>query len=240
MSGKEKEGSNRGQRGYALLLLLLSMALLAIAATAAGPSIAFQIKRDREEELVHRGVQYSRAIRRYAKRTGRYPLNPEDLLGDGNIRYIRKLYKDPITGKDFRLLHLGDVQAIGTTNVNKTGEAAAGNQENTQADQSTPESDQGETSRPGDAAPDTKPAQPSGGGLLIFGVVSSSHAQTIREYNHKNHYNQWLFFYDVRSDQGREIKGPTPLAPLPTALAQSPGENRPGSEAPAGTQQPPQ
>ena len=34
------------------------------------------------------------------------------------------------------------------------------------------------------------------GGGPIVGVASTSKAQTIREFNHKNHYNQWQFIYD--------------------------------------------
>src|SRR5271169_4107876 len=109
------ERKQHSQRGYALLMLLLIVSLLTIAATAAAPGIAFQIKRDREEELVHRGVQYSRAIRRYAKRTGRYPLRLEDLTDTGGLRFIRKLYKDPVTGGNFRLLHSADIRSFGST-----------------------------------------------------------------------------------------------------------------------------
>ena len=68
------------------------------------------MKRDREEEMIHRGVQYSRAIRRYVKKTGRYPTRLEELENTNNIRFLRKRYKDPITGKDFKLLHVGEVQ----------------------------------------------------------------------------------------------------------------------------------
>jgi hypothetical protein len=35
------------------------MALLTILAAAIVPTIKFQIERDREEELIHRGTQYS-------------------------------------------------------------------------------------------------------------------------------------------------------------------------------------
>jgi type II secretory pathway component PulK len=42
------------QRGYVLLILLLSVALLSIGFLAMVQSIEFQVKRDREEELIHR------------------------------------------------------------------------------------------------------------------------------------------------------------------------------------------
>src|SRR5438552_10829672 len=93
-----------------LLMLMLVVTLLAIAAAAIVPTMAFQIRRDREEEMIHRGVQYSRAIRRYVKKFGRYPTRIEELENTNNLRFIRKRYKDPITGKDFKLLHVGEVQ----------------------------------------------------------------------------------------------------------------------------------
>jgi type II secretory pathway pseudopilin PulG len=98
------------QRGYILITLLLFVALLAIAAAAIVPTITFQIKRDREEEMIHRGVQYTRAVRRYFKKFGRYPTRIEDLVTTNNVHYLRKAYKDPITGKDFKLLHMSDIQ----------------------------------------------------------------------------------------------------------------------------------
>jgi len=100
----------RSQRGYILLTLLLFTALLVIFAAAVERSLVQQIKRDREEELIHRGVQYSRAIKNYYKKLGRYPTRVEDLENTNLVRYLRKRYKDPITGKDFKLLHQGEVQ----------------------------------------------------------------------------------------------------------------------------------
>src|SRR5438034_11248911 len=102
----------RSEQGYILLMLMLFITLLAIGAAAVAPSIAFQVKRDREEEMIHRGVQYSRAIRRYVKKFGRYPTRIEELENTNNVRFLRRRYKDPITGKDFKLLHVGEVQLM--------------------------------------------------------------------------------------------------------------------------------
>jgi type II secretory pathway pseudopilin PulG len=109
-SHTRRRASRRGDDGYILLALLLIVALMMIAAAITLPSITFEIKRDREEELVHRGVQYSRAIRAYYKKFGRYPTKIEDLESSNNLRFLRKRYKDPMTGKDFKLLHYGEVQ----------------------------------------------------------------------------------------------------------------------------------
>src|SRR6476660_9591375 len=105
------------QGGYMLLMLMLVVTLLAIAAAAIVPTMAFQIRRDREEELIHRGVQYSRAIRRYVKKFGRYPTRLEELENTNNIRFLRKRYKDPLTNKDFKVLHVGEVQLTGAAGI---------------------------------------------------------------------------------------------------------------------------
>ena len=111
-TGNVRRGSQ--ESGYVLLTLLLVVALLIVGMAAIVPSIAFQIRRDREEELIHRGVQYSRAIRAYFKKFGRYPTKLEDLESTNNQRFLRKRYKDPINGQDFKLLHFGEVKMFGS------------------------------------------------------------------------------------------------------------------------------
>jgi hypothetical protein len=62
-------------------------------------------------------VQYSRAVRRFFKKFGRYPTRIEELESTNSLRFLRKRYKDPMnrdpkTGqeRDFKILHLQDVQ----------------------------------------------------------------------------------------------------------------------------------
>ena len=55
------------------------------------------------------------------------------------------------------------------------------------------------------------------GGGPIVGVASISKATTIREFNHKNHYNQWQFIYDPTMDRGGLITTPAQPA-LQSAL----------------------
>lgn len=260
----------RRERGYVLLGLLLMVSVLVIAAAVVAPNLAFQIKRDREEELVHRGVQYTRAIRNYAKRTGRYPVRAEDLLGGPDQRFIRKLYKDPMTGGDFKFLHLDDVQPAAASlnpsraqaGANGDGLSASGTTSATSDDGSSgdhssvdPATDSADAAGLSSARPNalarsgaalgsssigvssnvgTTGSQP---GRLIFGVVSSSKARSIREFNHKDHYNDWLFFYDPRSDRGYEIKGPTSLTPQVFPLRTA--SQTPGGQSPQTFQQTP-
>jgi type II secretory pathway pseudopilin PulG len=59
-------------------------------------------QRDKEEQLLFAGDQMRRAIGRYFASNGSYPLQLEDLLKDprfpGVRRFLRRVYRDPITG----------------------------------------------------------------------------------------------------------------------------------------------
>jgi len=99
-----------------LITLVLALALITIALLTVLPDIGQQIRRDREEEMRHRGTAYMRAIQHFYKKFGRYPTKIEDLESTNNVRFLRKRYTDPInrdpaTGKerDFKLLHQTDI-----------------------------------------------------------------------------------------------------------------------------------
>jgi type II secretory pathway pseudopilin PulG len=229
-----------------LLTLMLFVALLAIAAAAVAPTIAFQVRRDHEEEMIHRGVQYSRAIRHFVKKFGRYPTRLEELENTNNLRFLRKRYKDPITGQDFKLLHLGEVKLMpgaGIAGANPVdanpgapalgpsgaqgmtpglgGTPATGNQP-----ASGDDTNQADSGVAGDQS-GTGLSGPVFGGGPIVGVVSTSKAQSIREFNKKNHYNQWQFIYDPASDRGGLLN--TPAQPPLQGAVPMPQQGMPGN-----------
>jgi type II secretory pathway pseudopilin PulG len=222
---------------------LLFVAVLAIFAAAVVPDVIFQVKRDREEELIHRGVQYSRAIRAYVKKFGRYPTRIEDLENSNRLRFLRKRYKDPITGKDFKLLHVGEVQMMpgaglaGATPVSAMPGASLGQQPglNPQTGQNQSDKDATGTQQDSQGKPDSSNSDSSSssdklssqvfGGGPIVGVVSTSKDETVREFNHKNHYNQWQFIYDPSTDRGGLLNTPA-QPPLQGAV---PVQNVPGA-----------
>ena len=103
--------TSRNHRGYILLSVMLLMTIMLLTLTIEAPRIAQQIKREKEEELIHRGNEYKSAIKKYFRKFGRYPVSLEQLENTNNMRFLRKRYKDPFTGKDdWRLLHVGEVQ----------------------------------------------------------------------------------------------------------------------------------
>ncbi len=199
----------RGEQGYVLLYLLFLVAVLTISFTAVLPALKFERERDQEEEMVHRGVQYSRAVRRYFRKFGSYPASLDALESSNNMRFLRKRYKDPINGKEFRVLHQTDVKfsfgngiaggqnlgqpiagqanAAPTQDPNATsgGQPPAGSDPNASA-ASQPSTDS-------NSAPSlpfvTASGQPAGvtfGGGPIVGVASISTKESKRVYNKKN------------------------------------------------------
>lgn len=81
---------------FTLVTLAVLVTVLNIVVAAALPVWSQQIKRDKEEELIFRGLQYAEAIRIFQKRVGRYPLRLEELI-EIEPRSIRQLWKDPMT-----------------------------------------------------------------------------------------------------------------------------------------------
>ncbi len=129
------------QDGFLLLGVLVMLVLILLALSIAAPKIAESIRRDKEIETVHRGMQYARAIQVYYNKYGRYPTTIDQLVKTENQRFLRKRYLDPMTGKDdWRIIHYGEQrvptmglfgqavqqQAGMTPGVNNTGVAATG------------------------------------------------------------------------------------------------------------------
>lgn len=102
---------DESEDGFILLAVLFLMVLILIGLAVAAPSMARSIQRDKELELVHRGEQYKRAIKLYYKKFGAYPTSIDQLLNTNNIRFLRKRYTDPITGKDdWRIIYYGQAK----------------------------------------------------------------------------------------------------------------------------------
>ena len=231
-----------------LLTLLLIIAVMGIVAATMVTDFKFEIQRDREEEMIHRGVMYSRAIRAYYKKFGRYPATIENLENTNQLRFLRKRYKDPVTGKDFKLLHFGEVKMgtmammggggviSGASTIGANGTLTPNNMPNSfgsnsgafgQSNQATQKSGT-EVSQTADSGTDSQnastttgpgandPADQSSsdqpvrtfGGMPIVGVVSTSKETSIREFDKKRKYNDWLFVYDPSLDRGLLITTP--------------------------------
>jgi len=92
-----KSASN--ESGAVLILFMVTLAVAAIALGAAVQAWSTTWRRENEEELIFRANQYVDGIIAYRKEHGgQFPIALEDLFKPGprRLRYIRRLYKDPI------------------------------------------------------------------------------------------------------------------------------------------------
>jgi type II secretory pathway pseudopilin PulG len=236
------------QKGYVLLVLMLMAALVLVGLSVELPAIGAQIRRDREEELIHRGAQYARAIKRYYIKFRAYPVSLDQLQNTNNIRFLRKKYKDPMTGQDFRLLRFGDVQLSFKGAGASTGPGVApvsgafGSAGLGQTGQPQPGFGQSGSAQPGQSQPASATAGPQplsaiggkgptfGGGPII-GVASTSEKASFHVFNEKDHYKDWEFIYDPTQDRGNLIRGPYNGTQLQAAGA-IPGAVTPGQMNP--------
>ena len=94
----------RAQRGITYMAVLFALAIMAGGLALAGEVWQTSAMREREAELLHVGNEYRKAVERYYLSARQYPKTLADLLKDprqpGTVRYLRRLYPDPITGKD--------------------------------------------------------------------------------------------------------------------------------------------
>lgn len=115
------------ESGFAMLLVFLMAACIAITLYMEVPRIAFEAERQHELLLVDRGNQFKRAIQVFVtdkvnNPTHRYPASLDELESFNNHRYLRHRYVDPMTGKDeWRLVHInGGILTDSVTTQAKT------------------------------------------------------------------------------------------------------------------------
>jgi hypothetical protein len=96
------------EEGYMLVVVVFLLAILMLSLTVAAPVIKKEIQRDREVETMHRGKQYARAVKLYYKKFGAYPPTVDALVKQNEIRFLRRKYIDPTTGKeDWKIIRVG-------------------------------------------------------------------------------------------------------------------------------------
>lgn len=105
------EGQGEGESGFTYLTLMFSIVIIGIAISVIGPNWKTTRKIEREQELLFRGKKIVDAIAAYYngfQGQQAFPARFEDLLKDPRYptikRYLRKLYKDPITNSDWILI----------------------------------------------------------------------------------------------------------------------------------------
>src|SRR3989442_5931544 len=185
-----RQSRQKCEAGYAMAALLIAMSVMVILLMVALPTWRQTIQREKEEELIFRGNQYSRAISAYQRKYANASPQTLDVLVEQH--YLRKKFKDPVAitqDGEFQPLYVqtqapgrGSGTGTGTGSGTGTG-GSAGTSSGTQAGSS------------GMLAS----TNPSGG---VIGVASKNPAQSIREYNGHTHYNEWQFIPLQQSTRG--------------------------------------
>jgi len=206
--------------GYAMAALLVGLGVMAVLMSVALPVWRTAARREKEAELVFRGEQYARAVALFQRKfAGAYPPSLDVLVEQ---RFIRRKYKDPITGEDFVPLTQGS-QIAGTPGM-PAGQAGG------QTRPGAPSQIGGSQRRPTGVGPiptPGRPGQPFGGVAGgIVGVTSKSTEKSIKLYRGRGRYNEWVFVYTQATG--------VPGAPGTTMPGQKPGRPGPGAARPGG------
>lgn len=152
------------------------------------PLASAEAQRDREAELIFRGIQYAEGIRLFRRRFGRYPVSLQELI-ETKPRSLRKLWKDPMTdSNDWGILTAGSPLS------GVPGAGGAGDK-----------SGRGPRPLP---TPTPRPAGglggPAGGGVLgpITGVHSKSTKRGFRLFEGRDVYSEWRFTEQTLVNRG--------------------------------------
>jgi type II secretory pathway pseudopilin PulG len=102
----ERTAAPPRELGFTYVWLLAAVAVMAAGLAAIGEVASTTAKREKEAELLFAGDQFAQAIAEYhASSPGppQYPQKLEELLADNRYpnarRYLRRIYRDPMTGR---------------------------------------------------------------------------------------------------------------------------------------------
>lgn len=202
---RRRRGRPGADAGYNMVVLMVLVTVLNVLVAAALPAWSGAIQREKEEELIFRGLQYAEAIRIFQIRFGRPPARLEELI-EVEPRSIRRLWEDPLTGQ----ARWGLLFAGGGAPVPGQGQGAPG-AFGTDATQPQPITS-------GD------PNQVTQG--PISGVYSLARGEAMLEFQGKQSYSEWHFTVDTINQVLRVGEAPD-LRHAPAARMPSPSSPTP-------------
>ncbi len=199
--------TRRGEDGYSLVALLAAVGVMMVMMAAAVPSWRYVMKNDAEEELIFRGGEIADAIARYQRRNGNALPPSLEVLVKG--KFLRRAYKDPMVKHGrWRFLRPGEAMGPMTPPA-----GAPGGSPTTTTTTTT-------TTRPS-AFP--QPETTMGG---FQGVASTSTEKSLRVFNGRTRYNEWLFLPGqpriVGRPQGPRVPQPGGAFPTPRPPTSTP------------------
>ena len=241
-----------GESGHLVLLVMMAVTVGAIMLTAAVQQWSTVERREREAELMFRGNQYVKAIKLYQlEHGGALPTSLEQLYEPGprRLRYIRKLFRDPMAPDGKWGILLADPSGRGYINPNAPpaeqgveglDDLGKGFHFTSSLDSKSKRPPQrghgrssGLTTEPGTAFPSqsgqsqaeeknsvTAPGQPPG---PIVGVISLYDQGSFRRLKDKDNYADWAFqIFDLPGSENK-LQPQTGGVPTPHAFGVGPG-----------------
>ena len=180
-----RPGARPGRGGYTLVALLVGITVASILIASVLPLASAQAQREREAELIFRGLQYAEGIRIFRRRFGRYPNSLKELM-EVKPRSIRKVWKDPMT-KDGEW---GIITMVGTPVTTGGGTSSGLKPQPTPSPRPTsPPSPFGPPGAGGTGLPGVGGAPPG----PVMGVFSKSTEKGYRLFEGREAYNEWRF-----------------------------------------------
>lgn len=118
-SARPQMAGKRSERGVALLVVIFLTTLLLISVMAVAPNVLTEGRREKEKDMIWRGKQYTRGVKLYYRKMGKFPTSLDDLTKPklGSLRFMRQAYKDPMNKEDgsWRFIYVGPAgQLIGS------------------------------------------------------------------------------------------------------------------------------
>jgi type II secretory pathway pseudopilin PulG len=211
--------------------LLAAVTIMLIMMAAAVPSWRYVMKNDREEELIFRGGEIADAIARYQQRNGNaLPVSLEVLVKG---KFLRREYKDPMT-KDGKWRFIRPGEQVGA--IRPPGSPGGTSGPGSSPSSLAFSSPSGARRSTGGTTRSSSFSQPGTTMGAIQGVASTSDEESLRVFNGRTKYNEWLFL----PGQPRDVGRPTRRAGVPGARPGMPGQpglrpgTRPGVPPPPG------
>lgn len=195
------------EAGYNFVMLIVALSVLTILAGMALPLWSRQIQREKEEELITRGLQYAEAIRVFRARFGRLPVRLEELV-EVKPRSIRRLWKDPMTEHgNWGLIFEGVGTQIDPNNPNQIPGQPNQPGQNPQG-ANRPDEEQKDDLEA--AVPSTDFGNEDGRVTVgpIRGVHSLSKESSIKIFMGRQRHDQWEFTAELLSAQGGGFQQP--------------------------------
>lgn len=121
--------------GFTYTAMIVAVVIVGIMLGAAGQLWSTTMKREKEDELIFRGLMIRNAIERwYNPMAGQAPVSPlqdlKDLVKDPRalqtVRRIPRIYEDPMTGKEWRVIKDGSGGIIGVASTSTSESLKSG------------------------------------------------------------------------------------------------------------------